>query len=94
MFECVASTGPCGMNCTAGPVIDGNWVWLPSIGFPDPAWGKAPPGTTDSVQFGLPGANGNYTNGTTSSLLGVSNNCPPGNNPARQTTHGIQSGCV
>jgi hypothetical protein len=42
----------------------------------------------------LPGANGNYTNGKTSSLLGVSNNCPPGNNPARQTTHGIQSGCV
>jgi hypothetical protein len=81
------------MNCTAGPVIDGNWVWLPSIGVPDPAWGKAPPGTMDSVNFGLPGANGNYTNGKTSSLLGMSNNCPPGNNPARQTTHGIQSGC-
>jgi hypothetical protein len=81
------------MNCTAGPVTDGNWVWLPSIGVPDPVWGKAPPGGADSVQLGLPGANGNYTNGKTSSLLGMSNNCPPGNNPARQTTHGIQSGC-
>jgi hypothetical protein len=83
----------CGMVCTDGPVTDGNWVWLPSIGVPDPAWGKAPPGTVDSVALGLPGANGNYTNGQTSSLLGMSNNCPPGNNPNRQTDHGIQSGC-
>jgi hypothetical protein len=83
----------CGFSCP-GPVIDGNWVWLPSIGVPDPAWGFAPPGTVDSVAFGFPGANGNYTNGQTSSLLGMSNNCPPGNNPNRQTTHGIQSGCA
>jgi hypothetical protein len=27
-------------------------------------------------------------------LLSASNNCPPGNNTARQTTNGIQSGCV
>jgi hypothetical protein len=78
---------PCGTTCS-GPVTDGNWVWLGDV------WGKAPPGTADSVQFGLPGANGNYTNGQTSSLLGMSNNCPPGNNPARQTSHGIQTGCV
>ena len=84
---------PCGMSCTA-PVIEGNWVWLPSIGVPDPAWGFAPPGGPDSVTFGFPGANGNYTNGQTSSLLGVSANCPPGNNPSRQTSHGIQTGCV
>lgn len=79
---------------SGGPIIKGNWAWLPSIspGAP-PVWGFAPPGATDSVMFGLPGANGNYTNGKTDSLLGVSNNCPPGNNPARQTSHGIQSGC-
>jgi hypothetical protein len=45
------------------------------------AWGKAPPGTADSVALDLPGANGNYPNGDTSSLLGMSNNCPPGKQP-------------
>ena len=82
---------PCGMNCTA-PVVEGNWVWLPSIGVPFPAWGFAPPGATDSVAFGLPGANGNYTNGSTSSLLGMSDICQNGNT-SRQQEHGIQSGC-
>ena len=76
-----------------GPVIKGNWVWLPSIGVPVQAWGFAPPGTVDSTAFGFPGANGNYTNGQTSSLLGMSANCPPGSNANRQTDHGIQSGC-
>jgi hypothetical protein len=78
---------------TSGPVIKGNWIYLPSIGVPVSGWGFAPPGTIDSKAFGFPGANGNYTNGKTSSLLGVSANCPPGNNSNRQTTHGIQSGC-
>jgi hypothetical protein len=88
----------CGLSCTT-VVTDGNWIWLPSLsnigitGLPA-VWGKAPPGTADSVAFDLPGANGNYTNGATSSLLGMSNNCPPGNNPNRQTTNGIQSGCA
>jgi hypothetical protein len=86
------ATAPCGLTCD-GPVIDGNWVWLPSIGVPVAGWGFAPPGGPDSTQFGLPGANGNYTNGQTSSLLGMSNNCPPGNNTNRQQDHGIQSGC-
>ena len=83
------ATGP-------GPIIKGNWVWLPSLGFPGlpEAWGFAPPGTLDSTLFGFPGANGNYTNGQTSSLLGMSANCPPGANANRQTDHGIQSGCV
>jgi hypothetical protein len=85
---------PCGMNCSA-PVIDGNWVWLPSIGVPVPAWGFFPPGAEDSVDNGLPGANGNYTNGQTSSLLGVSAVCQGGGNVqnARQTSSGIQTGC-
>lgn len=75
-----------------GPVIKGNWVWLPSVGAPDQVWGFAPPGGWASTTFGFPGANGNYTNGKTSSLLGVSAICT-GANTARQTTHGIQSGC-
>ena len=78
-----------------GPVIKGNWVWLPSLGDPNlpAAWGFAPPGSFDSTTFGFPGANGNYTNGQTASLLGMSANCPPGSNANRQTTHGVQSGC-
>ena len=87
----------CDPNCTT-VVTDGNWIWLPSLsnigitGLPA-AWGFAPPGADISVLFGMPGANGNYTNGQTSSLLGMSNNCPPGNITNRQTTHGVQSGC-
>ena len=46
-----------------GPIVKGNWVWLPSIGVPVESWGFAPPGTIDSTLFGFPGANGNYTNG-------------------------------
>src|SRR5919205_3688762 len=76
-----------------GPVTKGNWVWLPSIGVPVKAWGFAPPGSADSTAAGLPGAKGNYTDGKTSSLLGVSANCPPGSNPNRQTSHGLQGGC-
>jgi len=79
------------MSCTS-PVIQGNWVWLPSIGVPFPAWGFAPPGAADSTQFGFPGAQGNYTNGQTSSLLGMSAICK-GTITVRQTTSGIQTGC-
>ena len=84
----------CGFACS-GPVIEGNWVWLPSIGVPFPAWGFAPPGSEDSVDHGFPGAGGNYTNGQTSSLLGVSAICKGGGNVenVRQGTNGIQSGC-
>jgi hypothetical protein len=81
---------PCGMSCTA-PVIEGNWVWLPSIGVPEPAWGFAPPGGPDSVGFGFPGANGNYTNGFTESLLGHSAYCLKGVN--QDKSHGVVSGC-
>jgi hypothetical protein len=68
---------------------------LPSIDVPVAAWGFAPPGAGDSVGFGFPGANGNYTNGQTSSLLGVSAVCNGGGNVqnVRQGTSGIQSGC-
>lgn len=84
---------PCGFTCS-GPVIEGNWVWLPSIGAPVAAWGFAPPGGADSVAFGFPGANGNYTNGYSSSLLGHSVHCSTSGDPSsRQQSHGIQSGC-
>lgn len=82
---------PCGWNCLS-PIIVGNWVWLPSAHVPVAAWGFAPPGALDSVNFGLPGSSGNYTNGMTSSLLGMSAICN-GGVPARQTSTGIQSGC-
>ncbi|HZV48982.1 MAG TPA: hypothetical protein VFD49_04380 [Candidatus Dormibacteraeota bacterium] len=80
----------CGWNCPS-PVVDGNWVWLPSIGVQEYAWGFAPPGSTDSVAFGFPGANGNYTDGQTSSLLGVSALCA---NPPATAGRGLRSGCV
>lgn len=85
---------PCGYSC-AGPVIQGNWIWLPSIDpSAPPVWGFAPPGGLDSVAFGFPGANGNYTNGYSSSLLGHSVHCAPSGDPSsRQQSHGIQSGC-
>jgi hypothetical protein len=91
----------CGFSCTT-VVTDGNWVWLPSlstIGVPGPLppiWGFAPPGAGDSTQLGLPGANGNYTDGQTSSLLGVSAICQGGGNVnnVRQGSNGIQTGCV
>lgn len=67
----------CNRVCTS-PVVEGNWIWLPSLGVPLAAWGFAPPGTFDSQLFGAPGANGNYTNGQTASLLGMSALCTNG----------------
>jgi hypothetical protein len=75
----------CGFSCTT-VVTDGHWVWLPSltnIGVPadflPPFWGFDPPA--------------NFTNGQTESLLGTSAICSTAGVPARQTDHGIQSGC-
>lgn len=86
----------------SAPLVQGGWVWLPSLTavfgpdaqFP-PLWGKITPGTQDSVLLGAPGANGNYTNGKTVSLLGVSAICTQSSQAyvVRQTAHGIQSGC-
>jgi len=67
------------------PLLEGGWVWLPSltsIGIPaqflPPFWGKATPGTFDST------------------LLGASAVCSQSSQAyvIRQTAHGIQSGCV
>jgi hypothetical protein len=79
----------CGWTCPA-PVIDGNWVWLPSIGVHEYAWGFAPPGSFDAKAFGFPDGNGNYTDGRTSSLLGQSALCSA---PPAAAGQGLQSGC-
>jgi hypothetical protein len=84
----------CDLSC-GGPVIDGNWVWLPSIGVPVQAWGFSPPGSITSQQGGFPNANGNYVNqsGVETWLLEKSALCSSSGPTARQTDHGIQSGC-
>ncbi len=69
----------------SGPIIKGHWVWLPSIGVPEEAWGFFPPGTE--------GTNGNFANGETFSLLGTSAQCDPEKTTSRQTDHGVQTGC-
>jgi hypothetical protein len=85
----------CGFTCDH-VVVEGNWVWLPSLSnvgetnLP-PFWGFAPPGALDSTLLGLPGANGNYQNGFSSSLLGHSAYCLKGVN--QDKSHGIVSGC-
>jgi hypothetical protein len=85
----------CGFTCST-VVVQGNWVWLPSLanigltGLP-PFWGFIPPGTPDAQRIQAPDANGNYTNGFTVSLLGHSAYCLKGVNADR--SHGIVSGC-
>lgn len=82
------------------PLVQGNWVWLPSLDnllkeqLP-PVWGFVSPGSSDAMLLETPGAGGNYTNGQTMSLLGVSAVCNSGSHAfvIRQTSHGIQSGC-
>jgi hypothetical protein len=85
----------CGFTCST-VVVQGNWVWLPSlanVGIPDlpPFWGFIPPGTPDAQFIQTPDANGNYTNGFTLSLLGHSAYCLKGVNADK--SHGIVSGC-
>ena len=70
---------------TSGPIVKGHWVWLPSIGVDEEAWGFFPPGTL--------GTNGNFTDGKTHSLLGTSAQCDPSKTTSRQTEHGVQTGC-
>lgn len=69
----------------------GNWIWLPSIGVPVDAWGFAVPGGFASTAFGFPGANGNFTNGTSHALLGASANCDTTKTTSRQSDNGIQN---
>jgi hypothetical protein len=94
--DCVNLSRPapeCNMSCDA-PVMSGNWVWLPSIGIDEPAWGFGTPGSIPSQEASAPGSAGNYLNdrGGVSWLLENSAIC---NDlvPSRQTTNGIQTGC-
>ena len=87
----------CGFSCTT-IVVQGNWVWLPSLtnaGIPadqlPPFWGFAPPGGPDAQILGTPGAGGNYQNGFSEWLLGHSAYCLKGVNADK--SHGIVSGC-
>ncbi|HEY2916421.1 MAG TPA: hypothetical protein VGI98_04315 [Candidatus Limnocylindrales bacterium] len=86
---------PCGFTCDH-VVIEGNWVWLPSLanigqtGLP-PFWGFLPPGGPDSQMVGAPGHDGNYQNGFSASLLGHSAYCLKGVN--QDKSHGVVSGC-
>jgi hypothetical protein len=79
-------------DTSSGPIVKGHWVWLPSIGVDEEAWGFVPPGTEPAGPL-LGKPNGNYTNGKTHSLLGVSANCDPSKSTARQSEHGVQTGC-
>jgi hypothetical protein len=79
-------------DVSSGPIIKGHWVWLPSIGIDEEVWGFVPPGTEPGEFIGKP--HGNFTNGKTHSLLGVSAQCDPSKTTSRQTDHGVQTGCV
>lgn len=92
-LDCINVSRPpaaCGTTCTDGPIMKGNWAWLPSV-FPGaPAvWAFVPPGTLQD--FGVPGENGNYQSGEGYALL-VNAICDSQGSvlDARQTDHGIQ----
>ncbi|UVJ38408.1 hypothetical protein [Arthrobacter sp. CJ23] len=85
----------CGANCTEGPVISGNWVWLPSV-FPGAAevWAFVPPGTLKEFAPDFPiGQKGNYQSGEGFALL-FNAICDSQGSVLvnRQTEHGIQLG--
>jgi hypothetical protein len=97
-LDCINVSKPpakCGAVCTDGPILQGNWGWLPSIfpGAPQ-VWAFVPPGTVQG--FGLPGENGNYQSGEGFALL-VNAICDSQGSVLvnRQTEHGIQlmEGC-
>ncbi|TFD77865.1 hypothetical protein E3T54_07455 [Cryobacterium sp. Sr8] len=97
-LDCVNVSKPpaaCGSNCTSGPIIHGNWAWLPSVfpGAPE-VWAFVPPGTIQG--FGLAGEKGNFQNGEGYALL-VNAICDSQGSVLvnRQTEHGIQllEGC-
>jgi hypothetical protein len=97
-LDCINVSKPpaaCGSSCTDGPIVKGNWAWLPSVfaGAPE-VWAFVPPGMVP--EFGLPGAKGNYQSGEGYALL-VNAICDSQGSVLvhRQTDHGIQllEGC-
>jgi hypothetical protein len=98
-LDCINVSKPpaaCGAVCTDGPIIQGNWAWLPSVfpGAPE-VWAFVPPGTLPPGS-GPKGENGNYQNGEGYALL-VNAICDSQGSVLlkRQTEHGIQlmEGC-
>jgi hypothetical protein len=92
-LHCVNVSRPpaaCGAVCTDGPILVGNWAWLPSV-FPGSAevWAFVPPGTVQG--FGLPGEGGNFQSGDGVALL-INAICDSEGQVLvhRQTDHGIQ----
>jgi hypothetical protein len=85
-LTCVNESRSAPKGDVSGPIFKGHWVWLPSIGVPEGAWGFAPPGTF--------GTNGNFTDGETIRLLGTSANCDPEKTTSRQTENGVQPHCL
>ena len=87
----------CGAVCTGGPIINGNWVWLPSVfpGAPE-AWVFVPPGSLADEPEAPLGQKGNFQNGESDALL-INAICNPDGTfrVPRQTEHGIQllGGC-
>ncbi|HEY9355540.1 MAG TPA: hypothetical protein VIQ52_04455 [Arthrobacter sp.] len=88
----------CGAVCTDGPILNGNWAWLPSVfpGAPE-AWVFVPPGSLKNIDPTAPiGQKGNYQNGEGYALL-VNAICDSQGSVlvSRQTDHGIQlmEGC-
>ncbi|TAP45522.1 hypothetical protein [Arthrobacter sp. S39] len=97
-LDCINVSRPpaaCGAVCTDGPILNGNWGWLPSVfpGAPE-VWAFVPPGTVQD--FGLPGEKGNFQSGEGFALL-VNAICDSQGSVlvSRQTDHGIQlmEGC-
>ncbi|WP_332760752.1 hypothetical protein [Pseudarthrobacter sp.] len=97
-LDCVNVSRPpaaCGADCTEGPVINGNWAWLPSV-FPGAAevWAFVPPGSLRELDPTAPiGQKGNFQNGEGYALL-VNAICDSHGSVLmhRQTDHGIQLG--
>jgi hypothetical protein len=101
-LDCYNASRPpaaCGAVCTDGPILKGNWAWLPSV-FPGAlqAWVFVfvPPGSLQDEPAAPLGQKGNFQNGTADALL-LNSVCAP-EGPAhliRQTEHGIQllGGC-
>lgn len=92
-LDCINVSKPpaaCGAVCTGGPIINGNWAWLPSVfpGAPQ-VWAFVPPGTVEGA--GLPGEKGNFQGGEGFALL-VNAICDSDGAVLahRQTGHGIQ----
>ncbi|HEU4669028.1 MAG TPA: hypothetical protein VFS79_15355 [Arthrobacter sp.] len=88
----------CGAVCPDGPILNGNWAWLPSVfpGAPE-AWVFVPPGSLKDIDPTAPiGQKGNYQNGEGYALL-VNAICDSQGSVLvnRQTEHGIQlmEGC-